>query len=96
MEINAYAYTIGIKYKFLPIYKNYKVVGHKNETVGDTVRLVMRCADGSYVTIPDIAKRQTKLYHDFIVAEKNLRELRSHPALPPEGLENGEGIRGTL
>lgn len=76
------AYTIGIKRRFLPFYKRYSVYGHKTEVLAGNVRLVMKLDDGSTLTVPEIAKRQLKVYPDYDNAIANQEKWKRGQASP--------------
>jgi hypothetical protein len=90
MGITAVSYRVGVKRKFLPFYKKYWVVGHVNETVGDKVRLVLRCNDGSLVCVPDVGSRQIKLYPERESALAMQKKLKAPPEEPTDVLPSGE------
>lgn len=79
MNISELAYHVGIQRRFSLGFKKYQVVGHVNEQIGDTVRLVLRCADGSLVCIPDVGRKAVKVYPDFVRAEEAQRKLKEQP-----------------
>lgn len=59
-------YTVGVQRGLLWLsYKKYKVIGHNTEMVGNFPRLILSCADGSYVIIPRLDKRRIKIYPDY-------------------------------
>lgn len=70
------AYTIGIKRRFGIFFKKYKVWGHENQQLVDTVRLSLRLADGSVLAIPDIAKKWVKVYPDYIAAMEVQKKIK--------------------
>lgn len=75
MHKDEFCYRIGIRRRFLPFYKNYSVVGHRNEQVGSSVRIVLRCQDGSVLAIPDIAKKRVKVYPEYDLAVENQKKV---------------------
>lgn len=78
-----FSYTIGIKRRFLPFYRKFRVFGHKNETVGQDVRLVMTMVDGSTLAVPDIAKRFLRVYPDYDNAKANQEKFKAGKISPP-------------
>lgn len=87
-NLNDLAYHVGVKHRFLPFYRKFKVVGHVNEQVGDVVRLVLRCADGSLVCVPDVGRKGVKVYPDFVratEAQKRLKDQGVTPNAEPNG-----------
>jgi hypothetical protein len=89
-NLEALVYHVGIKRRFLPIYKKYKVIGHVNEPIGDKVRLVLRGADGSLTCIPDVGKRQVKVYPDFVSAVEAQKRLKDNQGVIQDGITSGE------
>lgn len=89
MNINDLAYHVGIGRRFSLGFKKYHVVGHVNEQVGDTVRLVLRCADGSLVCIPDVGRKAVKVYPDFIRATEAQKSMKDQGA-NPDGIPSGQ------
>lgn len=76
MNISELAYHVGIGRRFGLGFRKYQVVGHENEQVGDVVRWVLRCADGSLVCIPDVGRKRVKVYPDFVRAQDAQRKLK--------------------
>lgn len=58
-------YTVGIKRRFLPGYRRFKVEHHEHELVGASIRLVLQCADKSIVAIPHVADLGVKIFPDY-------------------------------
>ncbi len=68
-------YTVGIRRKFLPIYKKYKVVDHVQNTfivrnefkdaLNVIPRLFLDLVDGSQVCVSRIDQRDWKVYPDY-------------------------------
>ena len=81
-------YTIGIKRRFLPFWKHYKVVSHKTEALAGSIcpRLLLTCLDGSVIVVPKIDHKYMKLFPDFVTATKNLEKLKSEKPHAPDGL----------
>lgn len=75
MNPNEFAYTIGIRPRYLPFFKKYRVLKHSNEAIGSTIRLNLHCADGALIGIPDIAKQTIKLYPDYNESMQKQRAL---------------------
>ena len=76
MNISDLAYHVGIGRRFSLGYKKYQVIGHENEQVGDVVRLVLRCSDGSLVCVPDVGRKRVKVYSDYAKAVEAQRKLK--------------------
>lgn len=77
-NLAALTYHVGIKRRFLPFYKKYRVGAHYNEQVIDKMRLILKVHDGSLVCVPDVGSRQIKVYPDFIAAEEAQRRLKAN------------------
>lgn len=58
-------YRIGVKRRFFFGFKNYLVVGHKTEILGDSARLILRFLDGTILTVPRIDMKAVKIYAEF-------------------------------
>ncbi len=76
MQVLDLAYTVGVKRRFLPIFKTYKVVAHVVEAYADSWRLVLTGADGSVTILPGIHRKIYKIYPDLHAAERNQKRLR--------------------
>lgn len=70
-------YTYGVRRKFLPFYKKYKVISHANETIDQRTRLVLTAADESVIVIPDVSKKYLKLYPDFSEFKKMVDKIKA-------------------
>lgn len=96
MDLANVSYTLGVKRRFLPGYRKFRTLGHKNETVGAEIRLVIRTVDGALVTIPDVAKREIKVYPDFNNAMQNQKALKEQKQKDTKDADAETGGGGTL
>jgi len=82
--ITAIAYTVGIRRKLGFFFRRYKVIGHQNESLGDSVRLILRLVDGSVLIIPEITKKSVIVYPDYTNAAENLRRIKGSSQTAPK------------
>jgi hypothetical protein len=85
--MDAAAYTIGIKGRFQIFFKKFKVWGHENQTVGNSVRLSLRLSDGSVLAVPEIEKKWVKVYPDYsaaIEAQRKIKEGLKDASISPQ------------
>ena len=82
MNLKELSYLVGVRSRFVPFYRRYRVVGHRNEQIGDKVRLVLRCVDGSMVCVPDVGKKLIKIYPEFDAAEQAQLRLKQSQGVP--------------
>lgn len=71
------SYTVGVRRRFLPIFRKYVVTGHDTENMPSGARLHLVLADGSQLAIPGIDRRVFKVYPDYRNAQLNLDKLRA-------------------
>lgn len=76
MELMPITYTIGVKRRWFWFYRRYRVVGHRNEELCGSCRLVLTLPSGSVIVIPEITKKFVKVFPDYISAERNLKKLK--------------------
>jgi hypothetical protein len=70
-------YTIGIKRRLWPFWKNYTVVGHGlNTDIPGSTRLALRFLDGSVIIIPKFEDVYFKVFPDKIVRDDHDNRLR--------------------
>ena len=81
MDIVALSYTVGVKRRFLPFYKKYSVVGHTNESLAGSTRLVLNMRGGSVIVIPEIHKKYVQIYPDYLSASSYLKKVKEEKKL---------------
>ena len=83
-----YVYTVGVKRRFLPGYKKFKVTAHEPAVWGNVTVFAMTMADGSYVFVSNLDRRGVRVYPDYRVASARLqadKAARAAEAPPLEG-----------
>lgn len=75
-------YRVGVKRRFLPIWRIYEVVGHQTEIFGSVnPRLVLTLETGDVLVIPRIDRRQVRVYSEYT---KQMQEQAQIEALKQE------------
>ncbi len=78
------AYTVGVKRRFLPGFKKFKVTGHDTEHFGDGARLLLYLMDGSILALPSVQRRVVKVYPDKRIADERVKSFRAQAMAPRE------------
>lgn len=78
MNQSIISYTVGIKRRFLPLFKRYSVTGHDT----DSGCLLLNLTDGSQLSVPGVTQKVIKVYPDYRNAEIQLAKLRKRDVQP--------------
>jgi hypothetical protein len=85
-------YTVGVRRRFLPVFKKYKVFRHDTETLAEGGRLILQLADGSQLGIPGIARRVVKVYPDYRAFEFRMQQQSPAQQPAPTAVEDFDAI----
>lgn len=81
-----YQYRVGIRRRFLPIFRKFWVVGHQVEMFGDKTYLTLRQPDGALLSLPlpALGRWVIKVYPEY----ESARALQRNPG-PAQEQPNG-------